>query len=98
MFKKNMEVKHDKRENSGIFYVENNGERIANLLYIFKDETVFSIEHTVVNPENEGKGIARKLVEAAVDFARKNNYKIIPACPYAKKVLEGSELYKDILF
>ena len=92
-----MEVKHDKRDDKGIFYVEENGERIANLLYIFTNDSTFSIEHTIVNPGNEGKGIARKLVEAAVDFASKNGYKIIPTCPYAKKVLEGSDLYKDIL-
>ena len=92
-----MEVKHDKRENKGIFFVEENGERIANLLYVFTDDCTFSIEHTIVNTGNEGKGIAKKLVDAAVDFARQNNYKIIPTCPYAKKVLEGSDLYKDIL-
>lgn len=92
-----MEVKHDNLENNGIFYVEENGERIANLLYVFTNDSTFSIEHTVVKPGNEGKGIARKLVEAAVEFARKNNYKIIPACRYARKVLEGSDLYKDIL-
>jgi hypothetical protein len=93
-----MEVKHDKRESKGIFYVEENGERIANLLYVFSEKNVFAIEHTVVNPGNEGKGIARKLVEAAVDFARQYGYKIIPHCPYAKKVLESSDSYKDVLF
>lgn len=92
-----MEVKHDKRENKGVFYVEENDARIANLLYVFTTDSTFSIEHTIVEPGYEGKGIARKLVEAAVDFARKSKYKIIPACPYAKKVLEGSDDFNDIL-
>ena len=93
-----MEVKHEKRGNKGIFYVEENGVRIANLLYVYSSENVITIEHTVVNPGNEGKGIAKLLVNAAVAFARENGYSIIPVCPYAKKVLEGSEAYQDVLF
>lgn len=93
-----MEVKHERRGNKGVFYVEENNERIGHLLYVYSGETVITIEHTVVNSGHEGKGIAKQLVNAAVAFARENGYKIIPVCPYAKKVLEGSEAYLDVLF
>ena len=93
-----MEVKHNKGENKGIFYIEQNGERIAGLSYVFDEPGKLVIEHTVVDPGNEGKGLGKQLVNAAVAFARENGYKILPLCVYAKKVMEGSDVYKDVLF
>ena len=57
----------------------------------------WSIMHTGVRPEHEGKGIARKLVEKVIDAARTKNAKIIPLCPYAKKMMVGKNEYKDVL-
>jgi len=92
-----MEVKHEKKSNKGVFYIEENGQRIANLVYFSENEGQFTIEHTVVAPGNEGKGLGKLLVNAAVAFARENSLKIVPQCPYARKVLEGSDTYKDVL-
>jgi hypothetical protein len=38
--------------------------------------------HTEVSPEAEGKGLAKKMLAAMVDHARKNGLKVIPLCPY----------------
>ena len=56
----------------------------------------FVITHTLVSEEYGGRGIAKRLVLAIIDEARKENKKIIPVCSYAKKMLEKEE-YKDIL-
>ena len=45
----------------------------------------------------EGRGIARQLVLAAVDFARSNNRQIVPVCSYARALLTRTDDYKDIL-
>jgi len=37
------------------------------------------------------------LVLAGVEFARTNNLKIKPTCPFAKKFLERTSDYEDIL-
>lgn len=55
------------------------------------------IDHTRVYDGFEGRGIARQMVLAAVNFARANNRKIIPVCSYARAVLTRTEEYKDIL-
>lgn len=55
------------------------------------------INHTQVFDGYEGQGIARQLVMAAVDFARKNNRTILPVCSYAKAVLTRTDEYNDIL-
>ncbi len=92
-----MEVKHDKKHNNGVFYMEENGQRIATLTYFSENENQFTIEHTVVAPGNEGKGLGKQLVDAVVAFARENGFKIVPQCPYARKVMERSDTYKDVL-
>jgi len=45
----------------------------------------------------EGQGIARQLVMAAVNFARKEGRKIMPVCSYAKALLTRTDEYNDIL-
>ena len=64
----------------------------------YKEENnVWSITHTVVKQEFGGRGIAKRLVHAVIDAARKNNKKINPICSYAKKMMESSDEYKDVL-
>lgn len=55
------------------------------------------ITHTGVREEYGGRGIAKQLVLAVIDAARKNNKKILPLCSYAKHMMEGKEEYQDIL-
>ncbi len=55
------------------------------------------INHTQVFDGFEGQGIARQLVMAAVDFARKEGRKIMPVCSYAKAVLTRTDEYHDVL-
>lgn len=55
------------------------------------------INHTRVFDGFEGRGIARQMVLAAVDFARANNRQIVPVCSYARTLLTRKDEYKDIL-
>ena len=55
------------------------------------------IDHTRVFDGFEGRGIARQMVLAAVDFAHSNNRRIIPVCSYARALLTRTDEYKDIL-
>lgn len=93
-----MEVKHENNSKNGTFFIEENAERIAFMTYVFAGNDKFIIDHTVVNPNHEGKGLGKQLVKAAVDFAREKGLKILPLCPYAKKVFEKVTDYQDVLF
>ena len=59
--------------------------------------TRWVIQHTHVRPGFEGQGIAKKLVLKVVEEARKQQIKLTPVCPYAKKLLTGKEEYSDVL-
>ncbi len=53
--------------------------------------------HTVVPPELRGRGIAEKLVRAALADARQANRRIVPQCSYVAKFIERHAEYRDLL-
>ncbi|AXG72888.1 N-acetyltransferase [Flavobacterium arcticum] len=72
------------------------GETEAGLMtYVWAGEEKFIIEHTVGNPAF--KGIGMKLLDKAVAFAREKGVKIIPLCPFAKKMFDRKEEIRDVL-
>lgn len=58
---------------------------------------IWIIDHTKVDKAYGGQGIAKKLVAAIVENARKANVKIMPLCPFAKREFETNKDYQDIL-
>lgn len=92
-----MELKSDYNEKNGTFYLEENGKRQAEMTYVFAGPGKIIIDHTEVFLGNEGKGLGKQLVKAAVDFARGKGLKILPLCPYAKSVMEKTPEYADVL-
>ena len=93
-----MEIKQQDDGKKGLFYLEENGKQLATMTYVHAGDTRIIIDHTEVNPGNEGKGLGKLLVKAGVDFAREKHYKIMPLCPYAKSVFDKTPEYKDVLF
>jgi len=59
----------------------------AELLYRIENGKVV-MYHTFTPSEDRGKGIAEKLAEAAFDFVKENNFKVVPACSYIRYFLE----------
>lgn len=53
--------------------------------------------HTVVPGELRGRGIAEKLVRAALADARAGGSKVVPACSYVAKFIERHKEYQDLL-
>lgn len=92
-----MTIEHKETKKKGTFFIDENGKRLAELAYRRSGTDEMNIYHTEVNPNLRGEGIGQDLVGAAVDFARKNGLKIIATCPYAKKVVEETPDFQDIL-
>ena len=53
--------------------------------------------HTVVPPELRGRGIAEKLVRAALADARTNGRKVEPQCSYVAKFIERHKEFQDLV-
>jgi len=57
------------------------------------DKAVFT--HTEVPPQDEGKGIATRLVRAALDDIRRRGLKIVPACSFVVAFVRRHPEYDD---
>ncbi len=92
-----MEIKHINNLEDGMFYIEQNGERIAEMTYVWASADRIIIEHTQVDSSLKGQGIGKQLVNKAVEFARVKHIKIVPVCSFAKRVFEQTPEFKDVL-
>ena len=93
----NEEVQLKISNKSGVFYIEINGNEEAMMTFFLTDDNKMTIDHTEVNTGNEGKSNKKKLLFKAIEYARKNNLKIIPVCSFVKSVIEKTPEFKDIV-
>ena len=84
-------------DNKGAFYIEIEGIQEALMTFVFAGEDKIIIDHTEVNPGNEGKGFGKKMVTKAVEFAREKGIKILSICPFAKSVFDKTPEFRDVL-
>lgn len=91
-----MQIQRDEHGRRGAFYIDEGGEWIAELTYI-KNDGMLTIDHTEIDEKLRGEGIGKDLVRAAVEYARDNGLKIDPVCPYAKKIIDGTPEFQDVL-
>jgi hypothetical protein len=91
-----MEVKHTALNNRGTFSLEHKGNEIGEMTYVFVNNTVIDINHTLITEEFRGKDLGLKLVKASVDFMREQDLKAKATCPYVKKVFNETPEYSDV--
>ena len=84
-------------DKNGYFYVSVNGKSEAKLTFVFAGIDKIIIDHTEVNPGNNGKGFGKKMVVKVIEFAREKNITIIPLCPFAKSVFDKNPEFRDVL-
>ena len=84
-------------DNKGAFYIEIEGKQEAMMTFVYAGEDKIIIDHSEVNPGNEGKGFGKKMVTKAVEFAREKGIKIVPLCPFAKSVFDKTPEFRDVL-
>jgi len=92
-----MTIQHEDNGKKGSFYVEEAGKRLAEMVYVWAGEKTFIVEHTEVDESLEGKGVGKQLVTHAVDFARAQELKLIPLCPFTKGVIDRTPAFQDVL-
>jgi len=91
-----MEIKQEEHHHAGAFYIDDNGEWLGEMRYLMRSK-VMNIYHTEVDPSIAGKNMGSKLVEAGVNYARENDLKILPTCPFAYKVFMRTPEYQDLM-
>lgn len=86
------EIHHD--PDSGRFYLETEGGE-ARLSYREQGD-VLDFVSTYTSPELRGKGLAAKVVQAGMEYARQEGKQVRPSCPYVPVFLRRYPQYQDL--
>ena len=89
-------IEHEQTGHRGAFFVEEEGRRLAQLTYTVAGTKVI-LDHTEVDDSLRGTGTGRKLVAAAVDWAREEDVQLLPLCPFARSVFDKTPEFCDVL-
>jgi uncharacterized protein len=93
-----MLIQHKKVNSKGIFFVEQDGNILAEMVYTMPSADKMIIEHTEVSDELRGQNIGYELVHTGVEYARTHNLKIVPLCPFANAVFKKKPEFADVLY
>jgi len=72
------------------------GEGIAFIEYKLLNDILFLI-HTEVPAALKGKGAGTAIVLKALQYAKNNNYKIVPICPFVQSYLKRHKEWNEIV-
>ena len=77
------------------FFIADGGRRVAELEYRLSGATAI-IFHTWVDPSRRGGGDARRLVDAAAQWARSESHKLRADCSYVRALFARSRDFDDV--
>lgn len=91
----NLKIEHD--ETARQFYISLGGKKALLQYSIPEENRVLDYNSTFVPPELRGQNIGHKLVEYALDYAEKHHFKVIPSCPFVRKIIEKEGKYRNLM-
>ena len=92
-----MQLQHQDNGQQGEFFKLNeDGQRVAEISYIWNDEDKIVANHTWVDHSLRGQGAAREMLDSLVNYAREKHLKIIPACSYVDVMFKRDKSLADL--
>jgi predicted GNAT family acetyltransferase len=74
------------------------GDRVAGFTEYRRRGDVLAFIHTEVDSEYEGKGVASRLISAALDTAREDGARVLPFCPFVRGyIAKHPDRYLDLV-
>ena len=89
-------IEHEESDGRGGFFLERDDVRLAELTYSRAGEQLIIIDHTLVDEQLRGLGVARRLLDAAVAWARSTGTRVRATCPYALREFEKDASIRDV--
>ncbi|QHL87323.1 GNAT family N-acetyltransferase [Nibribacter ruber] len=81
-----LDIKHDKENQQFTAFLED--QEIGELAYALPEDGVMDFQHTFIEQEYRGKGLADQLIQHGLDHAKNNGFKIVATCTAVAKYLE----------
>ena len=79
-------------EYSKVSCIDDSGKEVGRVTFPEKEKGVFDIDHTFVDDSMQGKGIAARLVQLAINEINMRGGEVTASCSYAKKFIEKNGL------
>lgn len=92
-----MLIRHKEIGTKEMFYVEEDGRVLAEMVFTRSAPDRMTIEHTEVDESLQGKKVGFRLVQQGVEYAREQGLKIIPMCTFARSVFQKTSEFGDVL-
>ena len=90
-------IEHEEADGRGAFFIEREDMRLAEMTYSRSAPDLVIIDHTEVHAQLQGLGVARKLLDRAVAWARETKTRVLATCPYASAQFEKDPSIRDVL-
>lgn len=84
-------------EDHKIYVLNEENKEIVKATFPFYKDGVVVVDHTYVDPELRGQGIASKLMHEVSKHAKKLGYKVVATCPYAVVWYKKHQEYNEII-
>ncbi|CAN5298502.1 MAG: N-acetyltransferase [Gemmatimonadetes bacterium] len=88
------ETRHDPGRRR--FLIDTEGGE-AHLDYVDAGDRTLDYRHTFVPEALRGREIGARLVKDALDWARENGYRVIPSCPFVRRIVDRNPEYRDLV-
>jgi len=90
-------IEHEEDGPRGGFVYKVDGRRLGEMTYSRVNDHLVIIDHTEVDPSLSGQGIGRRLLHAAVAWAREHGTKFMATCPFALAQFKRDASLKDVV-
>ena len=87
-----IQVTHNPAENRFETWID---DKLSKLDYI-QDGKNFVITHVGVHPELRGQGVAGRIVEVGLEYAKQNTLRVVPMCSYAAAYIRRHPEYAEL--
>lgn len=91
-----LEIRHEDSAARGRFFIERDGHKIAEQAYRRTDDHHIVIVHTEVDDSLRGQGVARRLLDTLVAWARSTGTRVGATCTYAKGQFAKDPSLRDV--
>ncbi len=88
------EIVHDEAQRR--FTLDRDGQA-SHLVYRRLDDSTVAFVHTYTPPALRGRGIAARVVEAALQWAEAEGLKVVPSCWFVAEYVERMPAWKRVL-
>lgn len=91
-----IQIEHESDAERGAFYFEKQGTRLAEMTYTRAAPDLIIVDHTFTHEALRGLGVARKLLDALVAWARQTHTRVMATCPYARGQFDKDASIRDV--